>query len=217
MKRIHLAAAIAAILTWSGAFAGDIALPADGDAYSALVAKAAAHDAGTDFRALRFSYLDSKAHGRAGAQLDKSDQLREAMFVAARAQDHAKVRSNAEQLLAIDYTDLWAHKLLSQSCIALKDEACAELHHFVEFGLLDSIMHSGDGKSCATGWEAVQIGEEYFVLAMMGIKFEQQSLVNAGGHNCDAMQGTAPKGEKVTYFFNIDAMMAAEAKQFAKP
>lgn len=214
MKRIHLALAV--VLSCSGAFAGTIALPADGDSYSALVAKAAAHDATTDFRALRLAYLDSKAHERAGAQLEKADRLREAMFMAARAQDHATVRSNAEQILSIDYTDLWAHKLLRQSCVALKDQPCAELHHFVEFGLLDSIMHSGDGKSCATGWEAVQIAEEYFVLGMMGVKSEMQSLVQDGGHNCDAMQGTDPKGAKVTYYFNIDAMMAAEAKMFAK-
>ncbi len=214
MKRILLVLTVA--LSCPGALAGGITLPSDGDAYSALAAKAAAHDAGTDFRALRLSYLDSKAYARAGAQLEKADQLREAMFMAARAQDHGAVRSNAEQILSIDYTDLWAHMMLRQSCTALKDAACAELHHFVEFGLLDSIMHSGDGKSCATGWEAVQIAEEYFVLSMLGVKSDMQALVHDGGHSCDAMQGTDRKGAKVTYYFNIDAMTAAEARMFGK-
>ena len=214
MKRIAWAWAIAFVLACGTAAAGNIELPADGDSYSALVAKAAAHDASVDFRALRFAYLDSKAFEGAGKQFETADTLRRAMFAAARSGDDAAVRANAEKILSIDYTDLWAHKLLRQSCAALKDDACAELHHFVEFGLLDSIIHSGDGKTCATGWEAVQISEEYFVLGMMGVHFEQQSLVNAGGHNCDAMQGTDDKGAGVTTYFNIDAMMAAEAKQF---
>jgi len=208
--RTYMALALAAVI--SGSFAGDIRLPADGDIYSTQVAKAAAHDPDTDFRALRFGWLDSKARARGG----DDDVLRQEMFTAANAGEDTTVRDKAEQILSIDYTDLWGHKLLRQSCAVLKDDACAELHHFVEFGLLDSIIHSGDGKSCKTGWEAVQVKEEYFVLGMMGIKFERQALVMADGHTCDAMQGTDEKGATVTYYFNIDAMWADEAKMFQK-
>ena len=205
-----ITAAIAALLLCTGAQAENIQLPADGDTYSALVAKAAAHDDSVDFRALRVAWLDSKARARAG----DTDQLREEMFAAVRDKDGARVRDKAEKILSIDYTDLMAHKMLRQACATLKDDACAELHHFVEFGLLNSIIRSGDGKSCATGWEAIQVKEEYFVLGMLGVQFHQQALVTGGGHNCDAMQGTDDKGAGVTYFFNIDVMMADEMKMF---
>ncbi len=212
MKRIAIVIAVVSILTSAGAFAGDIKLPADSDDYSALVAKAAAHDAGVNFRALRLAFLDSKAGARAANASETFDKLRSDLYAAVRKHDDAAVRAAAEQMLSIDYTDLEAHKMLRQACSLLKDEACAELHYFIEFGLLNSIIHPGDGKSCATGWDAVQVKEEYIVLAMMGVQVTQQSLISAGNHQCDAMQGTDANGARATYYFIIDAMMTAEAK-----
>jgi len=210
---------VAAIALFSGAAAADsapgVALPADGDEYSALVARAAAHDATLDFRALRLAYLKSRAYQR--AEPDMADALRKEMYEATRLPDGAAtVRQKAEALLSIDYTNLEAHKLLRQSCALLHDDACAELHHFVEFGLLNSITHPGDGKSCATGWEAFQVREEYVVLRMFGMTVTQQSLITDGGHTCDAMDVKDENGAAHTYFFNIDVMWAAEAALFKK-
>lgn len=188
-----------------------IRLPTDGDDYSALVAKTAAHDASVDFRALRLAFLKSKANARADS--DAIDSLRGAMVNATRVSppDAALVRQKAEQILSIDYTDMQAHKLLRQSCTILHDDACAELHHFIEFGLLTSITNSGDGKTCAKGWEVVTIKEEYFVLSMMDVTFEQQALVSDGGHSCDAMTVRDQSGAEQVYYFNADIVLATEA------
>ncbi len=209
----------AMVVLFSGAAAADsvsgVQLPADGDEYSSLVARAAAHDDTVDFRALRMAYLKSRAYQRAQTQWDAESTLRKEMYEAARTVETATtVRQKAEALLSIDYTDMEAHKFLRQSCVVLHDDACADLHHFVEFGLLTSITRSGDGKSCATGWEAVQVGEEYFVLRMLGQTFTRQSLISEGGHSCDAMDVTDDKDVAAIYYFNIDAMMAAETAQF---
>jgi hypothetical protein len=193
------------------AHAGGITLPQDGDEYAALVAKAMAHDASLDFRTLRLAYVKSAAYRRAAAALDKYTALQKDMGAAMALPDGAAtVRRDAEAILSIDFTDLNAQKLLHQSCKLLHDDACDDLHHFIEFGLLRSITDHGDGKTCATGWPVVQIKEEYFILAMMGVRMREQALVNSG-HMCDAMTGTDENGAAVTYFFNADVVLAVEA------
>ncbi|HEX4303400.1 MAG TPA: DUF4919 domain-containing protein [Rhizomicrobium sp.] len=211
------AAAIAGlILLLSGAanaagISPNIKLPTDGDDYSALVARAAAHDESVDFRALRVAYLKSAARRRAGAAYDAMKQLNADLGAALKAEDAPVIRDKAEQILSLDFTDMWAHKLLRQSCAILHDDACADLHHFLEFGLLRSITGTGDGKTCATGWEATQVKEEYVMLAMLGLRFTQQALISDGGHACDAMSVVDENGAAQTYYFNIDVMMADEA------
>ncbi|HWD26100.1 MAG TPA: DUF4919 domain-containing protein [Rhizomicrobium sp.] len=193
-----------------GTARAEIVLPNDGDDYSALVAKAMAHDAGTDFRALRLAYVKSAAFKRADSA--KLADLKKDMEAAMQNADGAvTVRQDAEAILSIDFTDLYAQKILHQSCKLVHDDACDDLHHVIEFSLLRSITDNGDGKSCATGWPVVQIKEEYFMLAMMGVKMRQQALVNGGGHMCDAMTGIDDKGAEVTWFFNADVVLANEA------
>ena len=217
MKPIHAALTALAILISNPASAAPIALPSDGDDYSKLVARAAAHDDSVDFRALRLAYLKSAARHRASAALDTLRKLNADIAAAMKTEDAAVIRDKTEQILAIDFTDMQAHKLLRQSCAILHDDACAELHHFIEFGLLGSITAAGDGKSCATGWEAFQIPEEYFMLNMMGWRLTRQALVADGGHNCDAMSITDENGAAATYYFNIDVMMQAEAGDLGLP
>jgi hypothetical protein len=106
-----LAAALA------GTARAEVAIPHDGDAYSRLVAQAEAGDAKTDFRALRFAWLDSAARKRAADTMD----LMRAMFDAVRANAAAAVRAKAEAILSIRYVDLDAHKLRRQACAILKD------------------------------------------------------------------------------------------------
>jgi hypothetical protein len=187
-----------------------IQLPADGDEFSKLVARAEAHDETVDFRALRIAWLGSEAKKRAGKKHQELSDLNQEMFAAMQAGKADTLQAKAEAILSIDYTDLMAHKLLRQSCKLLNDGACAELHHFVEFGLLNSIVHSGDGKSCATGLEVVQISEEYFYLNMLDVRLKQQSLVSGGGHTCDAMDVIDENGAEKTYFFRIDLFFGHE-------
>jgi hypothetical protein len=201
------------------ASAADIRLPADGDTYSALVARAAAHDDTVDFQALRYAYLNSAAEHRAANAMNDIAQWQREMMTAASGQtvDAATVRDRAEKILSLDFTDMLAHKYLRQSCELLHDAACADLHHFLEFGLLHSIMQTGDGKTCATGWEATQIKEEYFMLNMLDTRVTMQSLVSDGGHSCDAMHVRDENGAEQVYYFAIDKMMAAEAAGLGLP
>jgi len=188
-----------------------IALPNDGDEYSRLVARAAAHDTDTDFHALRFAWLNSAARKRQ-SEMTLGNVIKE-MMAAAQANDHGKVRDKAVELLSAQYTDMRGHLYLSHACDLLKDAPCAEQARFVALGLMQSIMSSGDGKSCDTGWDAALISEEYALLSFMGLQMQRQALVS-GQHPCDAMTAKNEKGESVTYFFKIDRIMADEMDRF---
>jgi len=189
------------------AVAQGITLPIDGDDYSRLVARADAGDQAVDFRALRLAWLDSAARKRSAAA--NTRQLRGDLFAAVPTNDAEKIAAAARQVLSAIYIDMDAQKLLRQACTVLKDQACADRHHFVEFGLLKSIMMSGDGKSCETGWQAVSIDEEYFVLRIEDLKRDRQALIT-GPHTCDRLDATDAKGNTHALFFNIDAFIRRE-------
>ena len=189
-----------------------IALPSDSDDYAKLVARAAAHDTTVDFRALRLAYLKSAARSREDSDAVAAQQKQ--LFAAVAAEDAIAIRDNAIKLLSMDYINMYGHMMLRQSCAFLHDDACTAREHFVEFGLLNSVVDSGNGKSCQSGWEVVTIHEEYFVLDMLGAHLKQQALVH-DGHGCDAMTVDDRDGKEAVYYFNADAVLADEAAMFA--
>jgi hypothetical protein len=188
--------------------AGQIVLPSGGDDYAKLAARAAAHDTSVDFRALRFAYLTSAARKSGSAD---ENALRQALFASVKSGAAPEaVRDAAVKLLSADYIDMYGHKFLRQACTLLHDDACVAQEHFVEFGLLTSITKTGDGKTCATGWEVAAIKEEYFIMSIMGANVTSQALVD-GPPSCDLLNGTGEDGNAVAYYFRIEAVLADEA------
>jgi hypothetical protein len=104
-----------------------------------------------------------------------------------------------KKMLSIDYTDMEAHKILHQTYKLLGDAPNSKKYHDIEFGLLNSIIKKGDGKTCQTAWPVIQINEEYFILQMLGAKLQKQSIDNTGGA-CDKMEVQSDQGKKVYYF-----------------
>lgn len=187
-----------------------IAMPDGGDEYSVLVARAAAGDKTVDFHALRFAYLKSKAH----KELDPKP-LQQALFDAGDTGDHQKIHDAAVKLLSANYIDMWGHKFLWEACMFLHDDACKVQGQFVQMGLLRSILATGGGKECRTGWEVVSIDEEYFMLSMVGAKVKGQTLVD-GTPSCDKIDFVNQDGKDQSYYFRIDAVLADEAKGLGK-
>jgi hypothetical protein len=185
-----------------------IALPSDGDEYSKLVARAALGDSAVDFRALRFAYLKSAARKRNGG-LGADEDLRGALFKAAKSGDNQAMRDAAEKLLSASFIDLDGQNLLNIACVRLHDEACAKQSQFMAFGLLKSIVDSGDGKTCKTGWEVVSVAEEYVVLGVLDVSPKTQSLT-MGTPSCDVMATEDKDGKESTFFFRIDVVLEDE-------
>ena len=194
-----IAAMSAAGLILAGAAAHAAAPAAQGDAYPKLVAKAEAGDPATDFRALRFAWLDSAARHTAA----DPTEARTAMHAAAAVPDNAKVRAEAERIIAGRYTDVEAHMMLRLACVGLQDEKCAEHEHFVEFGMLKSILDSGDGKTAATAWHVASIEEEYFVMQLAQATLKQQALVTERGRTYDHLTVQTENGEEKAMWFDI--------------
>ena len=173
--------------------------PAPADPYAGLVAQAEAGDPKTDFRALRFAWLDSAAR-RSAADPSAAQKT---MHDAAVAADNVKVRAAAERVIAAHYTDLEAHMMRRLACVALDDGKCADHERFVEFGMLRSILDSGDGKTPATAWHVASIEEEYFVMQIAQVKLKQQALVTQNGRTYDHLTVTTADGAEKAMWFDI--------------
>jgi hypothetical protein len=203
--RLIAAASLAGLIFAGSALAAPP--PAGGaDAYPSLVARAEAGDPATDFRALRFAWLDSAARHSA----PDTTAARTAMHAAAAASDNPRVRAAAERLIAAHYTDLEAHMMLRLACVALGDDTCAEHQRFVEFGMLKSILDSGDGKTPATAWHVASIEEEYFVMQIAQAKLKQQALVSQNGRTFDHLTVTAADGTEKAMWFDITDFFGKE-------
>jgi hypothetical protein len=123
----------------------------------------------------------------------------------------AEIIGITKKMLSIDYTDMEAHKILHQTYKILGDMPNSKKYHDIEFGLLNSIIKKGDGKTCQTAWPVIQINEEYFILQMLGAKPQKQSIDNTGGV-CDKMEVQTDQGKKL-YYFEISKVFKGYNKQ----
>ena len=176
-----------------------VAIPRYDDKYSKLVKQLEAGQTNINYQEFRESFLESNQFKVIGEQKPDLDTLRNTMHELMNKANYAEVINVAKKMLSIDYTDMEAHKVLHQTYKILGDTSNRNKYHDIEFGLLNSIVKKGDGKTCQTAWPVIQVKEEYFILRMIGAKVLQQSIDNTGGV-CDRMQVQTDQGEKVYYF-----------------
>jgi len=84
-------------------------------------------------------------------------------------------------------------------------------YHNIEFGLLNSIVNSGDGKTCESGWHVIQIEEEYFILNMIGAQFQSQAISSRPKNLCDKIIVKTEDGD-ATYYFEANKVFEMEKK-----
>lgn len=175
-----------------------VAIPQHDDKYSKLVRKLEAGDTNIDYRELRNSFVESEHFKIAANQKPDLDSLRNAMHELMKKSKYPEIVDVAKKMLSIDYTDMEAHKILQQTYKSAGDASNQKKYHDIEFGLLNSIVKSGDGKTCQTAWPVIQVTEEYFILDMLGAKLLKQSIDSSGP--CDRMEVQTDEGKKVYYF-----------------
>ncbi len=157
--------------------------------YAELVARTKSGDKSIDFKELRFAYADS------GGGPD-TDAQKKAMMAALNSKKFAEVIKNADAVLAGDFVDMDAHYAEYIAHRELKDLDQADFHKFILQGLLDSILHSGDGKRPETAFQVIEVHEEYVILRYMGLMPSQQSLSEKNGHSYDIMEAINPKSKE---------------------
>lgn len=166
--------------------------------YPDLVVKVKNGDKSVDFRDLRIAYADTSG----GPDTDKQ---KKAMTAALNAKNYEETLKNADIVLDGNYADMDAHFAEYIANRELHRSEQAEFHKYVLQGLLDSITHSGDGKTFESAYEVIAVHEEYVILRFMGLMPSKQSTSEKIGHSYDVLETMNPKtNEKVTLYFNID-------------
>jgi hypothetical protein len=191
-----------------------VVVPNSGDQYSKLVRQLEAGETNINYLEFRESFLESEQFKTAGNLKPDLSTLRKELHELMKGAKYSEIIEVANKMLSIDYTDMEAHKVLRQTYKILGDTANERKHHDVEFGLLNSIVKRGDGKTCQTGWPVIQITEEYFILGMIGAKVLKQSIDNTGGL-CDKMEVQTESGNK-TYYFEVSKVFEGYNKQGIK-
>ncbi len=130
----------------------------------------------------------------------------------------AGAQALVDRMLEANYLDLEAQFAAAEVADKRGDKAAAVHHRYVLQGVLDSILHSGDGKSPETAFVVVTLTEEYALMNHLGLRVAGQSLLNDdAGHSYDLLQGVDGKGKPVReVYFNIDALMGALSEEFSE-
>jgi hypothetical protein len=191
-----------------------VLVPNSGDKYSKFVKQLEAGDTNINYQEFRESFLESEQFKTAGQLKPGLSTLRKELRELMKGSNYSEIIDVANKMLSIDYTDMEAHKILRQTYKILRDTANERKHHDIEFGLLNSIVKRGDGKTCQTGWPVIQITEEYFILQMIGAKVLKQSVDNTAGL-CDKMEVQTAAGNK-TYYFEVSKVFEGYNKQGIK-
>lgn len=179
--------------------------------YEELLERVKKADPSVDFTALRLAYADNPPKG-AG---DADPKISQSMFAALRAKDYGKAIELAEKILKNKYVDINAHLVASAAYKGKSDAEKEKFHSRIAEGLIQSILHSGDGKSEATAFTVIATDEEYVILRVYGLMPGSQSLMGSNGHHYDKLEATNPKtGEKQTLYFNIDRPYGSLEKLF---
>jgi len=189
-------------------------LPNHHDKYSEYVRQLEKGDTtGIDFLDFRISFRESKQYTIYRDKSTEFNDLKGDLYRFANRRKYRKLIKTAKAMLSIDYTSMLAHKMLQQTYKILKDTENMRKYKEIEFGLLYSIVNSGDGKTCETSWEVVHIGEEYFILDMIEAKLIKQQVERAGNNICDRMEVTTEDGDR-TYYFGIKRVFNTYSKLY---
>ena len=189
-----------------------IEIPVFNDKYSKYVGRLESGDVNIDYTDFRNSFLDSKQFRRKASNYDS---LKKLAYTEIKDKNYQNVIKLTKAMLSIDYTSMFAHKYLQQTYKILGDTVNQKKYHDIEFGLLNSIVRSGDGKTCETGWHVTQIEEEYFILNMIGAQLQSQTTSSGGKNACDKMLVKTQEGE-ATYYFEANKVFEMESKLFEK-
>lgn len=179
--------------------------------YVRLVEKARNGDTDTNYTALRLSYAQSDGYDPYST---RTRPLFEDTWQALNAKDCASAIAKSNELLRIDFTRIVIHALRSDCFDQLGDAANASRELAIGRGLAASLLSSGDGKSPSSAYVVVTLNEEGFVLRELGVRQEQQSLVNDSGHEYDLISGTDKGGNKTSIYFEVSNLFAGLSREF---
>ena len=154
------------------------------------------------FTKLRMDYANRKDFSPAW----KVEQDRQAIIAAYRAKDHQKAFDLSERWLAKCPVDSEIHTLRSAAATSLNDLKSYVHHLYFAYGLMQSVMQSGDGLTPKTAFKVISVSEEYAVLREFGAEVQSQTLMEGP---CDKLECKYPDGKIVSLYFDVSIPMRA--------
>jgi hypothetical protein len=152
------------------------------------------------FRNLRLYYTETPRYNPYAA-----NEAQQAMFVALREKQYKKALEHAQSVLEKNYVNIDAHFICAVAYKEIGEQDRYKFHQYVMYGLVDSILSSGDGKTPETAYHVISVDEEYAVLNTLGFKVVKQSLMESKGHSYDKMEVLHMKSkEPGMIYFNVD-------------
>lgn len=188
----------------------EVTIPPYQDRYCADVKRLESGQTDIDYQEFRHSFMESEQFKIASKKSTELASLKKKMYVQMGNSNYQEIIKITKQMLSIDYTSMVAHKILRQTYKIVGDTLNAKKYKAIQFGLLNSIVKNGDGKTCETAWPVIQLDEEYFVLEMIGATVQAQGVENVG-KICDKME-VIVDGEKKTYYFEISKIVSGYKK-----
>jgi hypothetical protein len=209
MRRVplpYLAVSFAAALCHAAAGAGAAVVGQDAEGrYQVLLAGAKANAPNADWGQLRLAFA-----ARPGFRVFAQSAAKREMLKDANSGDCADALATAKAVIEEAYVDPDAHMVAAFCEDAAGDGAASKLDRDIGVGLIRSI-ETGDGLSAATAFTPINVDEEYALMRALGQKVESQDLVRQGGHAYDVLSTQDQKGQRGSYWFAIDRVLAAES------
>jgi len=167
-----------------------------------------------EYAALRLNYAATAAyHPYDDVVSDLRVQCAEQML----AKDYAKVIELADRGLLRDPYNVFLLKMKSNACRAAGDPAKADEVRALWYGLMDSIIDSGDGLSYSTAFHVITIDEEDATLQALQLTSEERRSVVHRGTEFDVHTARNIKtGDVREVYFNIDLPKKWQDRQIAK-
>jgi hypothetical protein len=78
------------------------------------------------------------------------------------------------------------------------------------------MMLNGDGKTPEQAFVVISVAEEYELMRARQRRVMHQNLVSQAAHSYDVLETTGRDGDSVTFYFQIDRVMAAEARMLGR-
>jgi hypothetical protein len=210
MIRLMLALLVATILQSVAALAAG---PPDAETkYQKMLAAAKADPGAMDWQALRFAYAD-----RPSFSLLAVDDGRKAIHEARAAHDWEGLLAATSKVMEVNYADGEAHLQSAVAYDLLGKIDGAKREQAIAVAIFKSMMPNGDGKSREHAFVVISVAEEYELMRARRHRVVHQSLVQAAGHAYDVLDAIGQDGgETVTFYFQIDRVIAAEARMLGK-
>lgn len=189
----------------------DVVVPAFAYKYSDFIKQLEAGQTDINYKEFRESFIESEQFKIAAKKSKEFEGLKKEMYLLMDKKKYQEIITVTKKMLSIDYTSMIAHKILRQTFQIIDDTVNAAKYKTIQFGLLNSIVKNGDGKTCATAWPVIQIEEEYFILQMLGANLMTQSTDYTDGI-CDKMDVKTEEGDRKTYYFEISKVFEGYKK-----